>query len=515
MYSSDYPHWDFKLPSVIYDLDFLDEDEKLAILGRNAQRLFGLDPADIGRPELAREPGSRLGSLVNCTSIANRGSILLAQRPVTAMTTATTQEHTSEELATLDTAHIVHPHQIVGQPLEPVVIARASGSRLWDTAGKEYIDGTCGLWQCAVGHGRAELGDVAAKQTRELEFYASFWDYSNVPSIELAALLSSLTEDSLSHVHFTSGGSEGTSTAIKLARLAWEQAGAPTKDIILSRHGAYHGSDAGAALAATGLPDLREGFDPLPGGVEYLGTPSSGVGGADTDELVAELEARIDALGADRVAAFIGEPVMGVGGVIVPPDDYWPRVQEVLRKNNILLVLDEVVTAFGRLGHWFAAELIGVVPDLLVTAKGITSGYFPFGAVLIGDRVMDLLDGVMLRHGLTYNGHPVGAAVALENISIIEREGLLDRARVLGTRLRDALAPLTNDPSVVEVRGIGMMAAVEFTEPIGPEVASGARERGAIVRGMHSRIIISPPLVITEEEVDELCATIVAEVERR
>src|SRR5205085_6354799 len=306
-----------------------------------------------------------------------------------------------------------------GHPAEAVVVARAQGSSIWDTDGREYLDATCGLWQCAIGHGREEIARVASDQIGKAEFYASFWDYANEPSIVLATRLAELAGDGLEHIHFTSGGSEGNAIAIKLARLAWYHAGEPQRDIILSRQSAYHGSGAGASLSATGIPPLKEGFGPLMDGFVHLSKPHAGR--VETDALVDELVETINRLGPERIAAFIGEPIMGVAGVIPPPEDYWPRIEAVLREHGILLIFDEVVTAFGRLGHWFAFERFGVSPDFVITAKAITSGYFPFGAVFIGDKPMQLLDGRLLRHGFTYNGHPVGAAVALENLAIIER----------------------------------------------------------------------------------------------
>jgi putrescine aminotransferase len=421
--------------------------------------------------------------------------------------------HSTTELQQLDTAHIVHPHQIVGHPLDPVVVARARASTIWDSDGREYLDATCGLWQCAVGHGRDELARVAADQMGQVEFYASFWDYSNEPSILLASRLAELAGDGLGHVHFTSGGSEGNALAIKLARLGWDQAGEPQRDIILSRQSAYHGSGAGASLSATGIPPLKEGFDPLMEGFVHLSRPHAGR--VDTDALIDELEATIERLGADHIAAFIGEPIMGVAGVIPPPEDYWPRVEAVLRKHDILLIFDEVITAFGRLGHWFAFERFGIRPDLVVTAKAITSGYFPFGAVLIGDRPMALLDGRFLRHGFTYNGHPVGAAVALENLAIIEREKLIDAVRARGEQLAGGLRALEELEQVQEVRGEGLMWGIELVEGgDGVAAAASLREQGVLVRGLENRIIMSPPFVVTEAEIDRLAGALHAELSR-
>jgi adenosylmethionine-8-amino-7-oxononanoate aminotransferase len=418
----------------------------------------------------------------------------------------------SRDLAALDTNLLIHPHTVIGSPPDPLIFERGEGATLWDVDGNQYVDGTCGLWQCAVGHGRPELAQVAAEQIGKLEFYSSFGDYSNEPAIHLAARLVELAPAGIERVFFTNGGSEGNETAMKLARLAQFHAGHPERNIILARGGGYHGM-GGGSLAVTGIEKLRTGFGPLVPGVEFLGTPHGLAHGENaTDILVAELEERIEQIGADKIAAFIGEPVLGVGGMVPPPDGYWPRVQEVLRRNDILLIVDEIVTAFGRTGHWFASERFGIEPDMIVTAKGITSGYIPMGAVLIGRRVLDLVDGALFLHGFTYNGHPVGSAVALANINLIEREGLLDRANKLGERLLEALTPLGRLDHVREVRGVGMMLGVELDRDASG-VQAGARADGVIVRASGNTIVLSPPLVIQEEQLDTLARVLSTHVE--
>ena len=408
-------------------------------------------------------------------------------------------------LIELDAAHVIHPHAVVGSPAPPVVWARGKGALLWDVAGREYVDGTCGLWQCAVGHGREELAQVAAEQMAKLEFYASFWNFANEPSIRLAARLAELSPRGLDRIFFTNGGSEGIETAIKLVRLAWEAAGQPGRDLILSRKSAYHGVGS-ASLAATGIAPLKEGFDPLPPGFVHLSTPTLR---ADVDELVGELEQTIAEHGAERIAAFFGEPVMGVGGMIPPPDGYWPRVQEALRRHGILLVLDEVVTGYGRTGHWFGAQRYELDPDVIVTAKALTSGYVPMGAVLVHDRVVELLEGTAFRHGFTYNGHPVGCAVALANLEIIEREGLLGRAVETGSRMLERLRPAADVAGVAEVRGVGLMLGVELEEGLdAAPVAARALERGVVVRASGQKIVMSPPLVIEPEHADRIVDTL-------
>jgi len=418
-----------------------------------------------------------------------------------------------ERRSRLDQAHIVHPHQVVGHPVEPLIVRSASGAVITDADGNDYIDGTCGLWQCLVGHGRDELAEVAAAQMRRLEFYASFWDFSNEPAIDLAERLAAIAPPGMGHVFYTNGGSEGVETALKTARLAWNTAGEPDRDIILSRRMAYHGVGYGS-LSATGIPPLREGFGPLAEGFVHLTAPDPLHVPDCTQTCVAELEETIARIGAGRIAAMIGEPVLGVAGMIPPPDDYWPRVAAVLERHGILLILDEIVTAYGRTGSWFAAERWGGVPaDLIVTAKGLTSGYVPMGAVMIGDRVMQMLDGARFPHGFTYNGHPTGAAVALRNLEIIEREGLLQRATEQGARLLAALRAAEGLPAVAQVRGIGLMAGVELHPPAdGGELAGRIRRRGAIVRATGQKLVLSPPLVIEPEQVDRLAEIICSEL---
>jgi putrescine aminotransferase len=401
----------------------------------------------------------------------------------------------------LDQRYLLHPHGIVGRPRPPLVVVRGENARIWDSDGNEYIDGSAGLWLCNIGHGRSELADVARRQMEQLECYASFWNFSNVPSVELAARLAELAPPGLDHVFFTNGGSEGIETAVKLARLLWYVEGQPERNIVLSRKGAYHGA-SWLATAATGIAPLHEGFTPLPAGFVHLTPPTSAV---TTDALVAELDAKIAELGRGRIAAFVGEPVMGVGGVLVPPEDYWPRVQAVLRRHGILFILDETITGYGRTGAWFAAEHWGgLSPDLLVTAKALTSGYFPLGAVLIGDRVFAGLEGHPFRHGFTYNGHPTGCAVALENLAIIEREDLLRRATELGRRLADGFVELERHPTVVEARSFGLLGGLDIRVANEQELADALLEAGLVVRLLAGKIAVSPPLSATDADLERL-----------
>jgi putrescine aminotransferase len=417
------------------------------------------------------------------------------------------------ELQDLDLRHVVHPHAVVGQARPPVVFVRGEGALLWDADGNEYVDGTCGLWVCPVGHGRRELAEAASRQMESLEYYASFWDFSNEPSIRLAARLAEISPPGLDRVFYTNGGSEGTETAMKLARLAWDTQGKPERIVVLTRKLAYHGVSYGS-LGATGIPPLREGFGPLPAEFAFLTAPFP-YRGTTTDELVDELERTIAEIGSERIAALIGEPVIGVGGMVPPHDDYWPRVQEVLRRHDILFILDEVVTAFGRTGTWFAAEHWGgLAPDLVVTAKGLTSGYFPLGAVLLGTRVAGMLEGRAVRHGFTYNGHPTGCAVALENLRLIDEENLLARARELGEHLHRRLQELVELPAVGEARCFGLMAGLELLVEDAAELSDRIRAAGVIVRATGQKIVMSPPLVIEEDELDRIVDVLATELER-
>jgi putrescine aminotransferase len=428
--------------------------------------------------------------------------------------TQTSKETLQQELARLDAAHVIHPHAVIGHPEPPVVWMRGKGALLWDAEGREYVDGTCGLWQCAVGHGREELARVAAAQMEQLEFYASFWEFTNEPSIRLAARLAELAPDGLERVFFTNGGSEGIETAIKLVRRAWHAQGAPERTIVLSRKAAYHGVGS-ASLAATGIPPLKEGFGPLAPDFVHLSTPSALTAGPDAGEILAEeLEWVVSEIGADRIAAMVAEPVIGVGGMIPPPDGYWPRVQEILRRHGILLILDEVVTAYGRTGRWFGAQRYDIEPDVIVTAKALTSGYFPMGAVLVAPRPLELLDGAPFRHGFTYNGHPTGAAVALANLDIIEREGLIERAERAGARMLEGLLPLSRHDAVAEVRGVGLMLGIELAAGDAAAVQAAARRQGVIVRATGQKIVLSPPFVIEDHQADRIVDVLTEEVGR-
>jgi PLP-dependent transaminase len=425
---------------------------------------------------------------------------------------------------------LIHPHcppDLEGR----LIVESGEGCTIRDAEGREYLDATgAGLWANLVGLGRSELGEVAAREMERTGFFCAFWDFSNEPAIKIAERLVEIAPASIERVYLTCGGSEGIEAAIKIARMYHFLAGNPERNWILGRAQSYHGVGHGGS-AATDFEWLRDGQGPqLPNFAHLTPTwpyriePDSGPD--VTGYLVDELERKIAEIGPDRVAAFIGEPIMGVGGLLVPPEDYWPRVAEVLRHHGILLILDEVVTGYGRMGDWFAAQHFGVEPDLMVTAKGITSGYFPFGAVLmsepVADRVSRAFHGFPL--GYTYTAHVAGSAVALRNLEIIEREGLRGRARDLGTKLRNQVAPLAELPVVGDVRGAGLLAGIELVadratrEPIEDihRVTDELRQQhGVIVRAaMNSSLVLSPALVITEAELERVIAAIGDVLER-
>jgi PLP-dependent transaminase len=424
--------------------------------------------------------------------------------------------HDVAALEASDRAHIIHPY-LPTSTQERVIMTRGQGCSLWDVQGREYLDATGGLWLAQIGHGREEIASVASEQIKTLEYFTSFWEFSNDKAIALAQRLTDISPSQLNHVYFTSGGSEGNEAAIKMARYFHFRNDQPDRNWIIARRNAYHGIAYGGGTAS-GFDVYQDGFGPMLPHVTHVTPPwpyrSELFDGQDpTDFLLAELEDTIETIGPDKIAAMMGEPIMGVGGMLVPPDDYWPRVAALLRKHGILLIFDEVVTAYGRVGEWFASQYFGVDPDIIVTAKGITSGYIPLGAVLVSDQVAEVLGrdhGFPM--GYTYNGHPTAAAVALANLDIIERDGLLQAAKDVGGYLHEGLRTLLDLEIVGEVRYVGMMHAVELVadresreplpmgEPLLPDVIR--RETGVIVRDCAHNLVLSPPLVMTKAEVD-------------
>jgi putrescine aminotransferase len=416
-----------------------------------------------------------------------------------------------EQIQSWDAEHVIHPWSFPGRSL---LLVRGERSSYFDADGREYLDALGGIQLCEIGHGRAELAEVAAAQMAELEYAPMFWNFGNERAAELAHRLAELAPDGIDEVFFTNGGSESCESAIKMARLYHHNRGESDRTFILSLSHSYHGMTYGA-LSASGLAGLKVGVGELPGGFSHLTTPYP-FRGHTFDDCLRELEETIERLGSARIAAFIGEPVLTVGGVIVPPPEYWRAVTELCHEHGILLIADEVVTAFGRLGEWFASRSCGMTPDLIATAKGLTSGYLPLGAVLasreVGETLRTAESGFM--HGYTYCGHPVACAVALTNLEIIEREELRANAMRVGAHLRAGLQSLLELPVVGEVRGAGLLASVELVAdkatrtPIRvrrQEIADRVRdEQRVIVRSIYQNVILAPCLILTEQEADRI-----------
>lgn len=378
------------------------------------------------------------------------------------------------------------------------VVARGEGAYIWDESGNRYLDATAGLWFTNVGHGRQEIADAVARQLTRLAHYSNFGDLAAPVTRELAERLAAMAPVPGSKIFFTSGGSDAIDTAAKLARRYWHELGKPGKSIIVGRRLAYHGMHV-AGTALSGLAPNREGYGELMADARTV----------EWDD-AKSLLALIEELGAERIAAFFCEPIIGAGGVYLPPEGYLNEVRRICRDHDILFVADEVVTGFGQIGgSWFASTRFGLEPDLMTTAKGLTSGYLPMGAVFIAPRVAEpfFAGGVWWRHGYTYGGHAAAAAAAMANLDIIEREALLTASAHLESALHQHLAPLAGHPRVAEVRsGLGAVAAVQLTDPAeAPAMVKALRAQGVSSRAAGAGALqISPPFVITDDQLAEL-----------
>jgi putrescine---pyruvate transaminase len=426
----------------------------------------------------------------------------------------------------LDARHHVHPFSDQAALAEKGVriITRAEGCWLWDSEGNRILDGMAGLWCMNVGYGRAELVEAARRQMATLPFYNTFFQCATAPAIELAARLAEIAPAGFSRVFFANSGSEANDTVVKLVRYFWKLQGKPKKQTMIGRSYGYHGVTL-AAASLSGLPNMHLQFDlPLAGFAHVPAPYWYAEGGELTPEEYGQraaraLEEKILELGPETVGAFIGEPVQGAGGVVIPPAGYWAEIQRICRKHDVLLVADEVVCGFGRTGRWFGSERFGIEPDMITVAKGLSSGYVPIAAVLLGPRVGDALAAAHEEwaHGFTYSGHPVAAAVALENIRVIEAEGLHERAAgPLGDHFAAALAGLADHPLVGEARSCGLLGALELVAdkgtrryfPTARKVGLTCREHcienGLVMRAVRDVMILAPPLVITEAEIDEI-----------
>ncbi len=430
------------------------------------------------------------------------------------------------ELRALDATYHLHPFTdnkaLAEQGVR--VITRAEGVYLWDSDGNKILDGFAGLWCVNVGYGRQELVAAASKQMSELPYYNLFFRTTTKPVIDLSKAIAEVAPAGMGHVFFTGSGSEANDTVLRMVRRYWDLMGKPNKKTVISRRNAYHGSTvAGASLGGMDYMH-KQGDLPIPGIVHIEQPYWYGLGGElSPDEFGLKaagwLEDKIKQLGPDKVAAFIGEPIQGAGGVIIPPATYWPEIQRICRKYDILLITDEVICGFGRTGSWFGCQHFGIQPDLMPIAKGLSSGYLPIGGVIVGDRVANVLvaAGGDFNHGFTYSGHPVCAAVALENIRILQREGIVENVKNrLGPYFKKALETLTDHPLVGEVRSVGLLGAVElvknkatrerFPKPgsTGTVCRDHALRTGLVLRATGDTMLMSPPLVISEQQLDEM-----------
>ena len=404
----------------------------------------------------------------------------------------------------------------------PRIITHAKGVYLWDSEGHKILDGMAGLWCVAIGYGRDELADAASKQMRELPYYNLFFMTAHPPVLELSKAIADIAPEGMNHVFFTGSGSEGNDTMLRMVRHYWAIKGQPDKKVIISRKNGYHGSTvAGASLG--GMTYMHEQGDlPIPG-ITHIPQPYwFGEGGDMSPEefgiwAANQLEEKILERGVDNVGDFIAEPIQGAGGVIVPPESYWPRIKEILAKYDILFVADEVICGFGRTGEWFGSDFYDLKPDMMTIAKGLTSGYIPMGGLIVRDEVVAVLnEGGDFNHGFTYSGHPVAAAVALENIRILREEKIIEKAHAdTAPYLQKRLRELNDHPLVGEVRGVGLLGAIELVQDkatrkryqgkgAGMICRQFCFDNGLIMRAVGDTMIIAPPLVISKDEIDEL-----------
>jgi adenosylmethionine-8-amino-7-oxononanoate aminotransferase len=438
------------------------------------------------------------------------------------------------DLVKEDQAHLIHPLYHPTEHTEPQIWVKGEGAIMKDIQGREYIDGLGGLWNVNVGHGRVELAKAAEEQMSTLAYCSSYTGASNIPAIELAKKMSEIAYPSLNTGYFTSGGAESNESAFKTVRFYWRALGKPEKTKIISRYYAYHGVTM-ATMSATGMPRYWTMFEPRVPGFVHIDPPyqfyfNKAQAGETIGQAAARLlEEAIQREGPDTVAAFIAEPVQGAGGVIVPPDDYFPRVREICTKYDVLFISDEVITGFGRTGKWFALSHWNVEPDIMSFAKGVTSGYLPLGGIMISDKIREVMNNVppdkRWMHAYTYSGHPTCCAVAVKNLEIIEKEGLVARAAQAGKRLLDGLKTLYDLKAVGEVRGLGLMAAVELvadraakkpfeaSEKVGERVRKEMFNRGLYTRVRDDVICLAPPLVTTDTQIDRIVQIIREAVE--
>ena len=439
--------------------------------------------------------------------------------------------YTTDQLQDLDTKHYLHPftdHKKLAEERSRI-ITRADGIYLWDSDGNRYLDAMAGLWCVNVGYGREEIAEAVNQQIRDLPYYNSFFKTAHPPAIELSRLVCSLAPAHLNRVFFTGSGSEANDTVVRMVRFYWSLKGLPDKKVIISRHNAYHGSTV-AAASLGGMQSMHaQGGLPIPD-IDYIGQPYWYQDGGDLspdefgEKVADELEQKILELGVDNVAAFIGEPIQGGGGVIIPPSTYWPRIQSICDKYQILLVADEVICGFGRTGKWFGSDYFEFKPDVMSIAKGLSSGYVPIGGVLVSDEVASVLidEGGEFHHGFTYSGHPVAAAAAIANLNILRDEGLVDRVDTeTAPYIAEKWQQLSSHALVGEARIVGLIGALELVKDkttrqffddrgaVGTLCRDICFESGLVMRAIEDTMVISPPLCITREEIDELISLVI------
>ncbi|WP_375265171.1 aspartate aminotransferase family protein [Planktotalea sp.] len=438
---------------------------------------------------------------------------------------AITNHMPTAELQALDAAHHMHPFttgdEIAAKGAR--VITGANGVMLRDSDGNQILDAMAGLWCVNIGYGREELADVAARQIRELPYYNTFFMTTHVPAIALSQRLAELAPEGMNHVFFAGSGSEANDTNIRMVRTYWDMKGKPSKKVIISRHNAYHGSSVGSGSLG-GMSGMHaQGGMPIPD-IHHIGQPNWWAEGGDMTpedfglKRAQELEQAINDMGEDRIAAFIAEPVQGAGGVIVPPSTYWPEIQRICDKYEILLIADEVICGFGRTGEWFGSTTMGIRPDIMTIAKGLSSGYQPIGGSIVSDEIATVINSGEFNHGYTYSSHPVASAVALENLRILDEEGIVTKVREqTAPYLKSKWEALTDHPLVGEAKIVGMMGSIALTPHKESRAAFKSdagtvgyicRERcfanNLVMRHVGDRMIISPPLVINETQIDTL-----------
>ncbi|SLN27681.1 Omega-amino acid--pyruvate aminotransferase [Roseovarius albus] len=429
------------------------------------------------------------------------------------------------ELQALDAAHHLHPFTNGGElnTKGARIITRAKGVTLTDSEGNEILDGMAGLWCVNVGYGRKEMAEVAARQMLELPYYNTFFQTSHVPAIALSERLAKLSPHDLNHVFYAGSGSEANDTNIRMVRTYWAEKGHPEKKTIIARKNGYHGSTVGSGSLGGMTGMHAQGGMPIPD-IHHIDQPNWYAEGGDTDpnefglQRARALEEAILELGEDKVAAFIGEPIQGAGGVIIPPETYWPEIQRICEQYNILLIADEVITGFGRTGNWFGCETFDIKPHIMTIAKGLSSGYAPIGGSLVCDEVAEVMNSCEFNHGYTYSGHPVACAVALENLRLLDEEGIVEKVgKETAPYLKKKWESLNEHPLVGETQLCGLMGSMALT-PHKDSRAAFAAEAGTaglicrehcfannlVMRHVGDRMVISPPLVITNAEIDTL-----------